>query len=372
MRSDPTNQAKHILSTKSATLAVAAILLFSPSLGAQTTQPATTQATAPTRDSTYIAPNGTAYITRVIPVPSTISPAAQKELARQISDAHTNRTIEEGRRANDLRREHSKQTLLEHYPATVTPATIAGVPVTIVTPLPNVTTKPYVLINVHGGALMFDCCSLSESIPLASIMHVKVIAVLYRLAPEHPFPAGVDDVIAVYRQVLKDHAPSQVILYGTSAGAVITGEVAQKLKLLGLPEPAALGIFSGFGDFTRQGDSQSFFTGAGLGGYLTPPDGLRENQRWYAGKTPLDDTVLSPQLGDLSGLPPTLFLTSTRDWFLSGTTIFHRAMLRAGDDAQLVVFEALGHAFWEDPTLPESAEADHLMASFFEKHLKTP
>jgi acetyl esterase/lipase len=79
--------------------------------------------------------------------------------------------------------------------------------------------------------------------------------------------------------------------------------------------------------------------------------------------------VLSPVYADLSGFPPTLFITSGRDLLLSGTTILHRAYLRAGVDAQLVVFEALPHAFWNNPALPESKEADRLMATFLAKHL---
>ena len=69
----------------------------------------------------------------------------------------------------------------------------------------------------------------------------------------------------------------------------------------------------------------------------------------YAGSLNLKDPLLSPVYADLSGMPPTLFITSGRDLLLSGTTILHRAFLRAGDDAQLVVFEALPHAFWNNP-----------------------
>lgn len=325
----------------------------------------------PSRDTTYIAPDGTAYITRVIPVPKTASPQAQKWIARQIHETDVPSTLADERRASDQRRERLGKIALAKYPAQVVAGSIAGVPVTIVTPIKGVSPKsPLVLINVHGGAYEFDCCSLVESIPIASLMHVQVIAVRYRLAPEHPFPAGVDDVIAVYREVLKHHSPGEIAIYGTSSGAVMTGEVAMKLKMLGLPQPAALGIFSGFGDFTRQGDSQSFFTGVGLGRKLTPNAGLMDVQRAYVGPTQLDDPVLSPILGDLSGLPPTLFLTSTRDWFLSGTSQFDRAMLRVGDEPELVVFEGLNHAFWTNPTLPESDEAYHIATKFFQKHLR--
>lgn len=64
-----------------------------------------------------------------------------------------------------------------------------------------------------------------------------------------------------------------------------------------------------------------------------------------------------------------MFLTSTRDWFLSGTSRLDRAMLRADDHPELVVFEGLSHAFWVDPTLPESDEAYHIAVKFFKKHL---
>lgn len=87
------------------------------------------------------------------------------------------------------------------------------------------------------------------------------------------------------------------------------------------------------------------------------------------GRTDPRDPVLSPVFADLRGLPPTLFITSTRDKLLSGTTLLDRAFLRAGVDTRLIVFEALPHTFWNDPNLPESTEAHHDMADFFSAHL---
>ena len=127
-----------------------------------------------------------------------------------------------------------------------------------------------VFINLHGGSFNADSGSYSESIPIASYARVKVVAVLYRLAPENPFPAGVDDAIAVYKELLKTYKPSHIVIYGTSAGAIMTGEVAVKLKQLGLPMPAALGIFSGIGDFARAGDSASIYSLRGFAGHLDP------------------------------------------------------------------------------------------------------
>lgn len=331
----------------------------------------TQAADAPVHNSTYIGPDGTAYITRVVPVPKTVSTEAQALLATQIPDTPPSgvQDIVAARKRAELRRETTGKALLARYPAKIEARTIAGVPVTIVSPAAaSSEIKPYVLINLHGGAYKLDFTSLVESIPVASLTHAEVVAVQYRLAPEHTFPAAVDDVIAVYRELLKTHPHDQIAIYGTSAGAVICGEVAVKIKALGLPEPGALGIFSGRGDFSVNGDSMSFFSGNGLPGYLAPATTLRDNPE-YIGSTPANDPRLSPLYADLHGLPPTLFITSTRDWFLSGTTMEHRAFLRAGVDAQLVVFEALPHGFWVEPNLPESDEAYHLMATFFEKHL---
>ena len=88
------------------------------------------------------------------------------------------------------------------------------------------------------------------------------------------------------------------------------------------------------------------------------------------GSTDTKDPVLSPIYADLKGMPPTLFVTSGRDLLLSGTIDLHRAFLRAGDDARLMVFDGLPHAFWYDPELPESIEANRAMSKFLAEHLK--
>jgi acetyl esterase/lipase len=228
--------------------------------------------------------------------------------------------------------------------------------------------KDKVLLNLHGGGFNSDSGSYTESIPIASYTKIKVVAVLYRLAPESPFPAAVDDSVAVYKELLKTYKPNHIVIYGTSAGAILTGEVAVKLKQLGLPMPAALGIFSGMGDFARDGDSQAMYALRGLSGHLDPPESGPHDAE-YVGTTDPKDPVLSPIYADLHGLPPTLFVTSGRDLLLSGTANLHRAFLNAGDDARLVVFDALPHAFWYSPLLPEGLEANHMMADFFVKQL---
>jgi len=226
-----------------------------------------------------------------------------------------------------------------------------------------------VLINLHGGGFVSDSGSLIEGIPIANLAKIKVVSVYYRLAPENPFPAAVDDVIAVYQGLLKTYNPHGIGIFGTSAGAILTCEVAVRLKQLGLPLPAALGAFSVLTDFSRPSDSRQIFTLDGLPGRLQPIDPKRAPVDPYPGTTDRKDPVLSPLFADLEGMPPSLLITSTRDLLLSDTTMFHRALLRAGNDAQLVVFEALPHAFWYHFQLPETKECLELMARFFDQKL---
>jgi epsilon-lactone hydrolase len=329
----------------------------------------TTAQSAPQNDTSYIDSNGTAHITRVIPVPKTISPEAQAMLAQPVSDAAHPETLAERRSHTDAWQARAGAASKAVYPVNIANDKIAGVPVLIVTPPaigPGKSDR--VLICVHGGGFNSDSGSLTESIPIANLTQTKVVSVLYRLAPEHPFPAAVDDAVAVYKELLKTYKPQNIALYGTSAGAILTAQTTVKLRQLGLPLPGALGVFSGLGDYTRYGDSLAMYALNGLSGHLDPPD-PNEHEAEYVGSTDPIDPVLSPLFADVKGFPPTLFITSERDLLLSGTTILHRHFFAAGVDAQLVVFEALPHAFWNNVSLPESREAYQIMANFFDTKL---
>jgi monoterpene epsilon-lactone hydrolase len=346
------------------------LLLASMALAAQQPAPApTTAAEAPNHDTSFIDADGTAHVTRVVPVPATISPEAQKVLGRATPDQGPPESLAERRTSTDAYTAGARVAWSKLCPNQLVEDKIAGVPVRIVTPdgMPAAN-RDKVLLNLHGGGFNSDSGSYTESIPIASYTKIKVVAALYRLAPESPFPAAVDDSVAVYKELLKTYKPSHIVIYGTSAGAILTAEVAVKLKQLGLPLPAALGIFSGMGDFARAGDSASLYALRGFSGHLDPPAPGTHNSD-YAATTDLRDPVLSPIYADLHGLPPTLFVTSGRDMLLSGTVNLHRAYINAGVDARLVVYDALTHAFWYDSKLPEAIEANHIMADFFVKQL---
>jgi epsilon-lactone hydrolase len=334
----------------------------------QPTLPPTTAADAPNRDTSFVDEQGTVHVTRVVPLPATISPEAQKMLAHPVPDQGPTESLAERRAHLEASTNGARVAWSQICPVKIVEDKVAGVPVHIVTPDPMpASDRDKVLINIHGGGFNADSGSYAESIPIASYSGIKVVSVLYRLAPENPFPAGIDDVIAVYKELLKTYKPGHIAIYGTSAGAVMTGEVAVKLKQSGLPLPGALGIFSGFGDFARAGDTSSLFTTRGFSGHLDPP--TDPHDPYYLGSTDPKDPVLSPIYADLHGLPPTLFVSGTRDMLMSGTANLHRAFLRAGDEANLVVFDAMPHAFWYNVALPESIEASHMMADFLRKHV---
>jgi epsilon-lactone hydrolase len=325
---------------------------------------------APQKDSATFDADGTAHITRVVPMPTTITPEAQQWLASLTQQKSGPETLAERRAHTDAWRKFGSGEARKYYPANVEETTTAGVRTDIITPpeMPEAN-RSRVLINLHGGGFNSDSGSLIEGIPIANLTKTKVVSVYYRLAPENPFPAAVDDVVAVYKELLKSYKPHSIGIFGTSAGAILTAEVTVRLKQLGLPLPAALGIFSGLADFSRVGDSRQIFTLNGLPGEMQPvdPNHLPDDQ--YVGKTDRRDPVLSPLFADLHGMPPSLLVTSTRDILLSDTTVFHRALLHAGNDSQLVVFEALPHAFWYHFTFPETKEALDLMAKFFDERV---
>jgi len=321
-------------------------------------------------DSATFDSDGTAHIARVVPMPTTVSPEAQQWLKEIEHEAAESQSLAERRKGTDEWRKRDSDEARKRFPVRVTGTTTAGVRTDIVMPLalPK-QNEDRVLINLHGGGFVSDSGSLIEGIPIANLAKINVVSVYYRLAPENPFPAAVDDVVAVYKELLKTYKPKKIGIFGTSAGAILTAEVTSRLKQLNLPLPGALGMFSTLADFSRPSDSQQLFALNGFSGSIEPQPRDQPHDLDYVGKTDPKDPVLSPQFADLRGWPSSLLVTSTRDLLLSNTSMFHLRLLRAGVDSQLLVFEALPHAFWYHFQLPETQEALEMMAKFFDEKL---
>jgi acetyl esterase/lipase len=257
------------------------------------------------------------------------------------------------------------------YPVTIEEADINGVRCHRVRPIdaPAANAKK-VLINMHGGGFVLGSGSLVEAIPIANETRCEVISIDYRLAPEHPFPAAVDDIVAVYRAVLNYHDAADVALFGSSAGGFLTAMAVMRFKQEGLPLPACCGVFTAGGDVTQLGDTFNYLTLSGFYGHVgAPHDDALSERKAFVGDADPNDPLVAPIKGDLSDFPPTLLVTGTRDAVLSSASMFHLALRKAGRDAELYVFEAMAHGFWYGVQMPESREAIAIMARFFEKHL---
>src|SRR5258708_325010 len=221
-----------------------AAIAIAPALSAQS-NPAQPQ------DPATFDPDGTAHITRVIPMPTTISAEAQKwleSLAQQ--KVGPPESLAERRARTDEWRKMDSAEARRLYPVNVEETSTGGVRTDIVTPLSTPGSKR-VLINLHGGGFNSDSGSLIEGIPIANLAKIKVVSVYYRLAPENPFPAAVDDVVAVYKELLKTYSPHNIGVFGTSAGAILTAEVAVRLQQLRPPQPPPLRIFFGLAPLSR-------------------------------------------------------------------------------------------------------------------------
>jgi len=204
---------------------------------------------------------------------------------------------------------------------------------------------------------------------LAHYAKMKVISVDYRMPPDHPFPAALDDAVAVWKEVIKTYKPGSVGLGGTSAGGGLTLASVLRLKELKLPLPGAIFVGSPGADLTWTGDTVR--TNEYLDNMLPTHDGLVDAAvRIYAGKEDLRNPLISPVYGDFKGFPPAILVTGTRDLLLSDTVRVHRKLRQAGVEAQLYVFEGLSHA--EYIALfksPESKDAWTEVADFFAGHL---
>jgi len=211
-------------------LSAVAILISLPATTAPQSQPEP----VPQSDTCTLDADGTAHVTRIVPLPGTISPEARKFLTRP-AGLGLNPTVAEVRARMDAFRKGRVKEARKLYPVNVEEKTFGGVRCDLITPLAIPAENQHrVLINVHGGGFNSDSGSLVEGIPIANLCQTKVVSVYYRLAPEHPFPAAVDDTVAVYKDLLKTHEPKNVGLFGTSAGAILTAEVAARLKHDGL------------------------------------------------------------------------------------------------------------------------------------------
>jgi monoterpene epsilon-lactone hydrolase len=255
----------------------------------------------------------------------------------------------------------------------VEPTTIAGVKAFIVTPGEIAeANRNRLLIHVHGGGYVLGPgeAGTPEAILMAGHGRIKVISIDYRMPPDFPYPAAIDDAMAVYKEVLKTTDAKKIGIFGTSTGGGMTLVMVLRAKAEGLALPGAIAPGAPWTDMTKTGDT--YFTNDMVDDVLVSNDGwLGDAAVLYANGHDLKDPMLSPVYGDVKGFPPTILTTGTRDLFLSNTVRMHRKLREAGVVADLLVFEALSHAqYLFDADAPESKEHFTETAAFFDKYLE--
>jgi len=261
------------------------------------------------------------------------------------------------------------QHLRERYGVEMVPTRIGGVFTEVFVPKEGIAPKNQrrVLINVHGGGFLGGSRTSShiESIPIASVGKIKVVSIDYREGPEYTFPAASEDVAAVYRQLLKSYKPNSIGIYGCSAGGLLTAQAVVWLSKEGLPRPGAVGMLCEGALYWSEGDT-GYFDAALRGADLETP-----HQTQYLKNADLSDPLVfparSPQV--MAKFPPSLLISATRDKALSSVVYTHSLLVAQGVDAELHVWEGLGHAFFYDPDLPESREVYEGVVKFFDRHL---
>lgn len=266
-----------------------------------------------------------------------------------------------------------KPVLEAMFPHTSELRQIAGVTVREITPATFDPAKSgLLLVHFHGGGYTMNGgeASTGEAVLAAHYSGLKAISVDYRMPPEHPFPAAVDDALAVWRALAAERPATSMGVIGTSAGGGLSLALALKLKEVGEALPGALATGTPWTDLT--GASDSYQVNADVDGIFSSFGAFgRAMAALYAGPAGVEHPLVSPIFGDFGGFPPTIFTTGTRDILLSDTVRAYRAMRAAGVTAQLEVHEAMSHAEYIYAfDSPESAVAFTDIAAFFHAHLK--
>jgi epsilon-lactone hydrolase len=247
---------------------------------------------------------------------------------------------------------------------------IGGIPAIVATPT-AVSTHRHVLY-LHGGAYVVGSprSHIAMAARLAKRAAATATVIEYRLAPEHTYPAAIDDCVAAYRALIADVDPAMVTIAGDSAGGGAALATLCTLRDAGDPLPGAAYLMSPWTDLT--GSGESLVTRA----FADPMiDGSRiaDAGRAYAGDVPLDHPGVSPLFGDLTGLPPMLVQTGVDEVLLSDSTRLADRARAAGVDVTLDLADGMWHVYQSFARyMPEADEALMRAAVFIRSRTPAP
>ena len=240
---------------------------------------------------------------------------------------------------------------------------MAGVPVYIGRPQGDrLLDERHVVFDIHGGALIFGGGEASvrfEAAAIALRTGRVTYALDYRVPPDGPYPAALDDCIGVYKALLAEHRAQDIVVCGTSAGGNLAAALLLRARDEGLAMPGGAMLLTPELDLTESGDT--FHTLMGLDVVLR--NRLTEMNLFYAAGADLKHPYLSPLFGEVDGFPPTLLQAGGRDIFLSNAILMHRKLRRAGVRAELHVWEGMPHAGFGGMA-PEDREVNAEMQAF--------
>jgi epsilon-lactone hydrolase len=309
-----------------------------------------------------------------MPVPATVSPEMQRLVAAPLNPLWNvvPRSAEEWRALSAPSAGRDLPILRERFGVSSESLTVNGVPAYLVTPrtIPP-ENRNRLLVHAHGGCYVLNGgeSGTTEAIYMAGFGGYRVLSVDYRRPPEHPYPAALDDVVAVWKGALKMMEAKNMAVFGTSAGGALALSMVLRARQERLALPAAIAPGTPMSDLTGTGDS--FHTNAMVDNVLVAAGGRCDAMaRLYANGHDLADPMLSPVYGDMQGFPPALLTTGTRDLLLSNTVRVHRKLRQAGVEAELHVYEGQSHAHYiRESSAPEAREAFEEIARFFDRHL---
>ena len=283
---------------------------------------------------------------RTIPVPAHLSAEAQAVLSMDLfeesiyPDVGDHAGWREMISARDAMILPMFESMASGVAADVEKMEVGGATVYVVVP-EEIDDDSQVILSLHGGALILgggESCRFS-GVSQAGTLRSRVWSLDYRMPPDHPYPAGLDDSVAAYRALLDERRPEDIVIAGGSAGANLAAAVVLRARDEGLPLPAALLLMTPELDLTESGDT--FHTNLGVDAFLGP---LMPVNLLYAAGHDLAHPHLSPLFGDFTkGFPPTFLTSGTRDLFLSNAVRMHRALRAADVRAELHVIEAGPH-----------------------------
>jgi epsilon-lactone hydrolase len=231
------------------------------------------------------------------------------------------------------------------------------------------TPRSGVILYIHGGG--FVCCSASTHRPITASLVRRTGSALfsaeYRLAPEHLFPAALDDVIATYEWLVQSTSGARVAIAGDSAGGGLALSLAVHARDAGLPPPACVVGFSPWTDLAGTGATLHDNDGRDA---MFRPENIPAFAAAYLGTASASDPRASPVDADLHGLPPMLLQVGSTELLLDDSRRVHDGVVATGGSSRLHVYDDVHHV-WQmlTPFVPEAREALAEAAAFIRSHL---